>query len=212
MQVGGKDFNGWVGLAGLVVAALALVFTAWEVMDDQGLQNDEVNVGTIVAEDVEIWEADFTSETQVADDIAVQLNATLAPDGTTDSWENELTLRPGAGAEVVVGVMNLGPAVAENVVVGVGLPEGVTLTTGSTKIANSNYPDAIDAETDNIVSGGIDIGAYAAGGAAYVLFEIAIAEAGFFCGNETLVIEVFARPGEEGTSRAETLLTVREDC
>ncbi len=224
VEVGGKEFSGWVALVALIVAAIGVGVTAWISLVDDGptpFVGDftfEYNESRIVppgttALDTSASEAPGSAPTQVADGLTIQAFTTVRAAGTT-AWQEEVELRPGAEIEILAEVGIDGPDVAENMVIGMGLPEAITLTPGTTVIFNSSFPPptGLDSESDNIASGGLDIGSYAAGSNGFVRFSATVSDEGFYCGEETLVVEGYARPGDNGTARSEALVRILDHC
>lgn len=110
-------------------------------------------------------------------------------------WGENVTVEQGDKVKFLFTVLNDGNAPLKNVIVGDVLPEGLEYVPGSTVATNGNHPDGIKITSDNIVSGGIDIGDFAVGGYTYVTFEAIVSEdaSKFDCGMNTLVNKAVAK-------------------
>jgi hypothetical protein len=81
-------------------------------------------------------------------------------------------------------------------VIAANLPSYVTYVQSSTIILNANHPNGIDAGSDNIARGGINVGAYAPKTVSFALFTVKLdrhVQFGRF-GNYRLTFVGVARP------------------
>jgi uncharacterized repeat protein (TIGR01451 family) len=85
-------------------------------------------------------------------------------------WATSTTAKPGDKLEYLIRFKNEGNTQLEDVMVGDNLPKYNSYVTGSTMLSNSNHPDGISANNDNITKGGIDVGNYTPGAVGYVWF------------------------------------------
>lgn len=91
-----------------------------------------------------------------------------------DQWVTENTANPGDILEYLITFKNEGNTQLRNVVVGDNMPPNVTYVRGSTMIKNGAFPSGTSAGSDNITTGGIDVGNYNPGAVGYVWFRVQI--------------------------------------
>lgn len=94
--------------------------------------------------------------------------------GSNAQWSNNNTAKPGETLEYLITYENIGNTEQKNVIVRDNLPPKMTLVSGSTYLANATNPNGVKYNSDNIASGGINIGSYVPGGDAFVKFEVKI--------------------------------------
>ena len=148
------------------------------------------------------YQSTITVEARVKSD-AVAINKyvrNLEHDNTDDwetaDWEVKNEAEPGDELQYMIRFENRGNTDLHNVVVGDNLPDYMSFVDDSTTIVNGHHPDGVDAETDNVYQGGIDVGHYAPGAAGYVIFNTEIDESNVFaeCGTYTLKNVGIVRP------------------
>lgn len=106
-----------------------------------------------------------------------------------DGWHNEINAEPGDELEYLIEMKNIGDTTLEDVAVGDNLPKYQSYVEGSTRYANASTGGEFqDLGSDNITRGGEDIGDYAPGANAFVMFEAQLDEHNQFetCGDYTL--------------------------
>lgn len=116
--------------------------------------------------------------------------------GETD-WSTDISVDPGAEVEYLIEVENTGGTNLENVSVGDNLPNYVSYVEGTTQYANASTSfEPTDLGSDNIVSGGVDIGSYTPGSNAFVMFRADIDPVGAYdyCGAYVLRNVGIVRP------------------
>lgn len=89
------------------------------------------------------------------------------------TWSSEaISVQPGQKIDYQIGYTNTGEVTHDNVIVKDQIPSLVTYVAGSTTLKNTNNPNGNGASvsSNGVVSGGINIGSYAAGSNAYVRF------------------------------------------
>jgi hypothetical protein len=128
------------------------------------------------------------------------------------SWKPTVAVRPGARIEVQMQVPNESGETIRDLVVGWILPYGANLVPGTTRVANSTWPEGILSKSDNIASGGIEIGSYGANANVYVLAEIEISDSAFPCGSSPLWLDAVAQPKDDFSVRVPVLITVDRRC
>lgn len=81
---------------------------------------------------------------------------------------------PGEIAQFMIEYRNTSSSRHRDVAFGVDLPDGFSLVPNTTVIINGTYPDGVAAESNNVASGGIDVGHYAPNSNAFVIFDVAL--------------------------------------
>lgn len=90
--------------------------------------------------------------------------------GTT-TWSENVTVNPGEQVDYLITYENKGNTTQKNVVVKDQLPQGMTYVAGSTTLRNGNHPTGTKVSDNVVTSQGINIGDYAPGAVAYVMFN-----------------------------------------
>lgn len=113
-----------------------------------------------------------------------------------NDWKVKNSAQPGDKMDYMIRFENKGNTVLEDVIVGDNLPGYMSVVPGSTYIINGNFPDGVNAGSDNIHQGGIDVGDYNPGAAGYVVFTVKINGSNVFehCGLYTLKNVGVVRP------------------
>jgi uncharacterized repeat protein (TIGR01451 family) len=88
------------------------------------------------------------------------------------AWVTENTAKPGDELEYLVTIRNMGNLTLNNVVIGDNLPPHATYEAGTTQLKNGANPNGIKITSNNVVSGGINIGNYNPGAIGYVWFRV----------------------------------------
>ncbi len=112
-------------------------------------------------------------------------------------WSTDISVDPGAELEYLIEVENTGGTNLENVAVGDNLPNYVAYVDGSTQYANASTNfEPRDLGSDNITTGGVDIGNYTPGSNAFVMFRADVDPVGAFdrCGEYVLRNVGIVRP------------------
>lgn len=103
--------------------------------------------------------------------------------GQSNAWSNDNTAQPGDTLKYMITYQNTGNTDENSVVIRDSLPPAMTLVPNSTYLYNSNNPNGVFYNSDNITDGGIVIGDYLPGGIAYVVFEVKVpAASAMACG------------------------------
>jgi uncharacterized repeat protein (TIGR01451 family)/LPXTG-motif cell wall-anchored protein len=106
------------------------------------------------------------------------------------TWNKSETVKPGDAVDYLVTYKNTGTTEQNNVVIDDTLPKGVTYTSGSTYVVNTTNPNGLnlDTKSDTITKGGVNIGNYGPGAAAYVKFSAKVTDNDNLavCGTNTL--------------------------
>lgn len=130
----------------------------------------------------------FTVKPQFAPNSSFTMSKMVSKHGT-NTWNKSYTAKPGETVDYLIQYKNTGNIVEDGVTVRDTLPAGETYVNGSTTFGNSNYPNGKTA-SDNIANGtGINIGSYAVGANAWVIFSAKVADNDDLpkCGDNTLI-------------------------
>ena len=137
----------------------------------------------------------------------IDIQKTVRKAGTTE-WKEEVTVNKGDTVEYQLRVANNGQTQLDNIVVGDNLPPYMTYVPGSTKLKNSNFPNGTTA-SDNITTGGIEIGSAAPGGVSYILFQAKVASTfSEGCGVLTLTNVGIAKSNQTGNVQDTAIVKV----
>ena len=132
------------------------------------------NVNGVVVEDAQPcfnYEATITIQLRVKADV-VSVVKEVSQAGQDDGWSTENTAEVGDVLEYLITVKNEGNSTLHNVIVGDALPNYIEYVPNTAMLYNSNSPNGRDiVNQDKLFDGGIDIGDYAPGAVAYVMFE-----------------------------------------
>ncbi|WP_153008347.1 hypothetical protein [Rhodococcus pyridinivorans] len=142
------------------------------------------------------------------------VQALLRVDGLNGCFEQELAVSgPGQRVTMMIKYAN-GTDETQKAIVGANLSDYVRYVPGSTRIFNANYPDGIEAGSDNVYTGGINIGNYEPGTNAYVTFDLDLDKSNQFatCGNYTLRQVGVVRPEGENEIYSTAVLTLKIPC
>lgn len=149
----------------------------------------------------ELPEANFTMDKQV------RKHST-----TTGGWLESYAAQPGETVDFIIRYKNTGAVTQQNVVVKDTLPTGLTYVTGSTVLANGNYPSGTTV-SDNVTTVGINIGTYAPNASAWVRFSAKVADNDKLpvCGVNNLKNIGKVETGA-GTKTDDAVVTVTKKC
>lgn len=100
----------------------------------------------------------------------IQVNKYVRVKGTT-TWATENTAKPGETLEYAIAYKNAGNSQQNNVVIRDNLPPKMQYVAGSTTLKNSGGTKSVP---DGVTVGGVIVGNYLPGGAAYVYFDVKV--------------------------------------
>lgn len=128
------------------------------------------------------------------------------------TWVESVASKPGETVEYLVTYKNTGTTQQNDVVINDILPKGVSYVAGTTVLKNTTNPNGLTV-SDNITKGGINIGNYASGAAAYVKFSGKIDSNDSLptCGANTLQ-NIAKAQTNNGTKQDTADVTVNKDC
>lgn len=148
-----------------------------------------------------------------ADQPNFEITKQVAKSGET-AYSESVAVTPGSKVDYKIKYKNTGTVQQDNVTIKDVLPAGVTYVPGSTYLSNSvtnNQWSKVD--NDSIVAGGLNIGSYAPGAAAYLKFTATVASNDKLpaCGMNTLVNKATANTQNGGKSDTANV-TVNKTC
>jgi len=103
----------------------------------------------------------------------------------TDQWKTRTPVAPGATVEMLIRAENQSMETLNDLVIACNLADYMRYVADSTIIINGNHPDGVAGVTDNVTTGGIDIGDYNRFAVGYVQFSVKVSD-----------IEVFEKVGK----------------
>lgn len=86
-------------------------------------------------------------------------------------WKSENTAKAGDTLEYLITFKNEGNTVLKNLALADNMPAHVSYVNGTTQAKNMNNPNGVKITSNNITTGGIDVGSYAPGSVGYVWFQ-----------------------------------------
>lgn len=131
----------------------------------------------------------------------------------TQTFTKEVTAQPGQKVDYVLAFKNVGSTNLSNVVMGDRLPKDTTYVTGSTEWNSGHTDNKWTKTNDNVVDGGLNIGAYAPNAAGYVRFTAKLPEADKLqCGINKIVNTGYVKPEGQGTIQDTATVLVEKKC
>jgi uncharacterized repeat protein (TIGR01451 family)/LPXTG-motif cell wall-anchored protein len=130
------------------------------------------------------------------------------------TYAKEITALPGEEVEYKIKYKNTGTTQQNDVVIKDILPKGISYVAGSTYVSNSSTNNQWAPITNNaIVTGGINIGSYAPGGAAYIKFKAKVTDNASLekCGINSLINTATAETNDGSKSDTATVV-VSKTC
>lgn len=95
--------------------------------------------------------------------------------GSSDPYVKNVAMQPGDKVDFRLSFKNTGTAKLDNVVIKDQLPAGLTYVANSAKLYNSNYPNGYALADTLLNNTGVNVGNYAAGTNAFVVFTAQVA-------------------------------------
>lgn len=142
------------------------------------------------------------------------VNKMVRKDGATDGFKESVNVNPGDKLNYRIEFKNTGNSSLKNVNLKDQLPAGISLTPGSVKIFNGNNTGGAFVQNgDTLVSNGINIGNYAAGGTnALVIFNAKVTDNLPSCGKNIMVNTAIATPEGENPKQDTADVTASREC
>ena len=132
-----------------------------------------------------------TIDVKVHSAFAAELKKVVRIKGATgaDSWAESVSANVGDEVEYQIKYTNLLSETVNDVMIRDILPTNVEYVPNSTYLRNTNYPNWVQLKDDDrtVVTTGINIGSYFAGGDAYVRFTGKVVDKSLSCGKNQLV-------------------------
>ncbi len=154
----------------------------------------------------------FKVKPQFATPSTFTMNKKVSKHGE-NKWVESYKAQPGETVDYLLNYKNTSTTQQNDVTFRDTLPTGMTYVTGSTKFGNAQNPAGVKA-SDNVANGtGINVGSYAAGANAWVIFsaKAPVNDTLAICGTNTLVNK--AKVTVNSTSLEDTAnLTVDKTC
>jgi uncharacterized repeat protein (TIGR01451 family)/LPXTG-motif cell wall-anchored protein len=154
----------------------------------------------------------FTIKPQFAPTSSFTMSKMVSKHGE-NKWVENYTAQPGEIVDFLIQYKNTGEVQQNDVTVRDTLPAGMTYVSGSTTYGNSKNPSGVKA-SDNIANGtGINIGSYASGANAWVIFSAKVVSNDQLttCGANSLVNDAKVTTGG-GSIEDTATVTVTKTC
>ncbi len=156
----------------------------------------------------------FKVKPQFATPNTYDLTKMVRKSGETE-WKETVAIKAGDVVDYQIRYTNTGGSAQNSVVVVDKLPAGLTLVPNSTFLKNSNH-NTNDFKPENqtgIVSGGLSIGNYAAGGVGYVKFSAKASDmTQLKCGANTLKNWAYGSPAGSPSASDDADVTIDKEC
>lgn len=129
-----------------------------------------------------------------------------------NKWVEDYAAQPGETVDYLLKYKNTGTAQHNGVTFRDKLPTHMTYVAGSTIFGNSKTPNGVKA-SDNVTGAGINVGSYAPGANAWVIFSAKVAEkSALTCGPNTLRNVVSVNPEGQTPKEDDANVTVKKVC
>ncbi len=89
-------------------------------------------------------------------------------------WVTQNTAKAGDTLEYLISFKNEGNTTLNNVIIADNMPANVTYVPGTTMLKNAANPNGIKINSDNVTTGGVNVGNYTAGSNGFVWFQAKI--------------------------------------
>lgn len=141
-----------------------------------------------------------------------EVEKTVQKLGEKQKWAKDITAQPGDKLEYRIKYKNTGATQQDNVVVKDTLPAGITYLPGTTKLFTSAFPQG-KVLTDDLTTGGVNIGSFAANSTGYVTFNAQVdgADKLPLCGPNKLTNKATVET-DNGSKDDEATVTVPKEC
>lgn len=138
-------------------------------------------------DEIEDSKEESTAEDEANSDPGFTLQTSVRPAGTKGkNWTDNLDVNIGDEIEYQILYKNTSDEDQYDVMLRDVLPEGVEYIPGTTRLWNEHATEAT-IDQDDLVTDGINIGAYGPGANGYVRFNAKIVDKGLECGSNMLV-------------------------
>lgn len=129
-----------------------------------------------------------------------------------NKWSDNYTAKPGETVDYLLKYKNTGEAQQDNVTFRDKLPTDTSYVNGSAVYGNSKFPAGTKA-SDNVTGVGVNVGSYAPGANAWMVFSAKVADNGALdkCGNNTLT-NTASVTTPSGSKSDTAMVTVEKVC
>lgn len=129
----------------------------------------------------------------------------------TSTWSKNVTAKVGQTVQYELEYNNTGTTDQDNVVANDYLPKGINYVAGTTLLKNAQNPNGKSVNDDLFTTNGMNIGNYAPGANAYMMFNATVVDNGLQCGTNTLTNT--GRMTTSGGYKQDTAtVTVNKEC
>lgn len=130
-----------------------------------------------------------------------------------NKWSDTYQAQPGETVDFLIKYKNTGEVQQNNVTFRDKLPAGLTYVAGSTVLGNSKTPKGAKVSDNLTTAAGINVGSYAKGANAWVIFSAKVAEKEqLACGANNLRNVAAVIPEGAGQKEDDATVTVTKDC
>jgi uncharacterized repeat protein (TIGR01451 family)/LPXTG-motif cell wall-anchored protein len=130
----------------------------------------------------------------------------------TSAWTENIAVNPGDSVDFLITYKNTGSTTQNDVVISDVLPTGLSYTKDTTYLVNSTDPNGLKVSDNIVTTGGINIGNYKAGAAAYVKFTAKVAPSdALSCGENKLTNTASVRTNN-GTKTDPAEVKITKTC
>lgn len=117
-------------------------------------------------------------------------------DSEDKSWQDTVEAKVGDMVDIQFQYLNTSDYNQKGIVVRDLLPPNLRYMEGSTIVYNGNYPNGVKLDTDDVINGGVNIGAYDANANAYIRITAEVVDDNLARGSNTLINWAQVRVGD----------------
>lgn len=133
----------------------------------------------------------------------------VSPKGAS-KWQDKIVAKVGEEVDYLISYQNTGSTQQNDVLIKDQLPSGISYIGGSTNLANSANPRGVKTD-DGLTTTGLNVGAYAPKGTAYLKYSAKVGAAAEKCGVNELVNTATAITGN-GKKSSSATVTIDTPC
>lgn len=124
-------------------------------------------------------------------------NKVRLADGEDKTWQDTIEAKVGDKVEIQFQYLNTGSQNQKGIVVRNVLPDNLHYIEGSTILYNGNHPNGLNADTDDVVNGGVNVGSYDANANVFIRITAEIVDDNLAEGKNTMISWAQARVGDK---------------
>lgn len=117
-------------------------------------------------------------------------------DSEDTTWQDTIDAQVGDKVEFQFQYLNTSTANQAGVVMRDLLPSNLRYVEGSTILYNGNHPNGLNADTDDVINGGVNVGSYDANANAFIRITAEVVDDNLACGGNTLINWAQVRVGD----------------